>query len=166
MYVYGVQPVAVEFPPVRATAPRRPARATPAQYEWELGEGAGGAAQWYPKAGGGAGTVPDAHDAAKSHPPTMFTTDVARHITRQGRPRGTPTAAALWVFVVVACGVVRAHARARDVSALPPTAARRFPTGRRRPARECSAGRQAGGQAGRQAGGQAGRHRLLSRHVI
>jgi catalase-peroxidase len=43
--------------------------------EWELGKGAGGAHQWYPK--GGDANVPDAHDASKTHKPTMFTSDVA-----------------------------------------------------------------------------------------
>jgi len=47
------------------------------KYEWELKRGAGGAQQWYPKGGAGADTVPDAHDLAKKHAPTMFTTDVA-----------------------------------------------------------------------------------------
>lgn len=36
-----------------------------------------GAHQWRPKDGGGAGTVPDAHDASKSHAPTMLTTDLS-----------------------------------------------------------------------------------------
>ncbi|MDX6339759.1 MAG: catalase-peroxidase, partial [Streptosporangiaceae bacterium] len=36
-----------------------------------------GAYQWKPKDGAGAGTVPDAHDPSKSHPPTMLTTDLA-----------------------------------------------------------------------------------------
>ena len=46
-------------------------------YEWELGKGAGGGYQWYPKDGGGTGTVPDAHDSSKTHTPMMFTTDLA-----------------------------------------------------------------------------------------
>lgn len=46
-------------------------------YEWELGQGAGGAKQWYPKGGAGAGTFPDAHDPEKKHGPMMFTTDLA-----------------------------------------------------------------------------------------
>jgi catalase-peroxidase len=36
-----------------------------------------GAHQWKPKAGAGAGTVPDAHDPSITHAPTMLTTDLA-----------------------------------------------------------------------------------------
>jgi catalase-peroxidase len=46
-------------------------------FEWELTKSPAGAFQYKPKDGGGAGTVPDAHDPAKSHPPTMLTTDLA-----------------------------------------------------------------------------------------
>jgi catalase-peroxidase len=46
-------------------------------YEWELTKSPAGAHQWKPKDGAGAGTVPDAHNASKSHPPTMLTTDLA-----------------------------------------------------------------------------------------
>jgi catalase-peroxidase len=46
-------------------------------HEWELTKSPAGASQWKPKDGGGAGTVPDAHDPAKSHAPTMLTTDLA-----------------------------------------------------------------------------------------
>jgi catalase-peroxidase len=46
-------------------------------YEWELTTSPAGAHQWKPKDGAGAGTVPDAHDPAKSHAPTMLTTDLA-----------------------------------------------------------------------------------------
>ena len=46
-------------------------------YEWELTKSPAGAYQWKPKDGAGAGTVPDAHDPAKSHPPTMLTTDLS-----------------------------------------------------------------------------------------
>ncbi|MFE1175957.1 catalase/peroxidase HPI [Streptomyces sp. NPDC058773] len=46
-------------------------------YEWELFKSPAGAHQWRPKDGAGAGTVPDAHDASKSHAPTMLTTDLA-----------------------------------------------------------------------------------------
>ncbi|NUU25881.1 MAG: catalase/peroxidase HPI, partial [Streptomycetaceae bacterium] len=46
-------------------------------YEWELFQSPAGANQWRPKDGGGAGTVPDAHDASKSHAPTMLTTDLS-----------------------------------------------------------------------------------------
>jgi catalase-peroxidase len=46
-------------------------------YEWELSKSPAGAYQWKPRDGAGAGTVPDAHDPSKSHPPTMLTTDLA-----------------------------------------------------------------------------------------
>jgi catalase-peroxidase len=46
-------------------------------YEWELTKSPAGAHQWKPKGGAGAGTVPDAHDASKSHAPTMLTADLA-----------------------------------------------------------------------------------------
>jgi len=46
-------------------------------FEWELTKSPAGAFQWKPKDGAGAGTVPDAHDANKSHAPTMLTTDLA-----------------------------------------------------------------------------------------
>jgi len=46
-------------------------------YEWELYTGTGGAKQWRPVNGGGAGTVPDAHDTSKSHAPFMLTSDLA-----------------------------------------------------------------------------------------
>lgn len=46
-------------------------------YEWELTKSPAGANQWKPKANGGAGTVPDAHDPSKRHAPTMLTTDLA-----------------------------------------------------------------------------------------
>ncbi|MFE0462126.1 catalase/peroxidase HPI, partial [Kitasatospora sp. NPDC058965] len=46
-------------------------------YEWELTKSPAGAHQWKPKDGAGAGTVPDAHDAAKTHQPTMLTTDLS-----------------------------------------------------------------------------------------
>lgn len=46
-------------------------------YEWELTKSPAGAHQWTPKDGAGAGTVPDAHDPAKSHAPTMLTTDLS-----------------------------------------------------------------------------------------
>jgi catalase-peroxidase len=49
-------------------------------YEWELTKSPAGAHQWKPKAGGGVGTVPDAHDASKSHAPTMLTTDLALRV--------------------------------------------------------------------------------------
>ncbi len=46
-------------------------------YEWELTKSPAGAHQWTPKNGGGAGTVPDAHDPSKHHAPSMLTTDLA-----------------------------------------------------------------------------------------
>ncbi len=46
-------------------------------YEWELTQSPAGAKQWKPKGGAGAGTVPDAHDTKKRHPPTMLTTDLS-----------------------------------------------------------------------------------------
>jgi catalase-peroxidase len=46
-------------------------------YEWELSKSPAGAHQWKPKDNGGAGTVPDAHDSTKTHPPTMLTTDLS-----------------------------------------------------------------------------------------
>ncbi|MCL4111685.1 UNVERIFIED_CONTAM: hypothetical protein GTU68_023641 [Idotea baltica] len=44
-------------------------------YEWELTKSPAGANQW--RAVGGEGTVPDAHDPAKSHAPMMTTADMA-----------------------------------------------------------------------------------------
>jgi catalase-peroxidase len=46
-------------------------------HEWELAKSPAGASQWKPKDGAAAGTVPDAHDPAKKHDPTMLTTDLA-----------------------------------------------------------------------------------------
>ena len=46
-------------------------------FEWELTKSPAGAHQWRPKNGGGAGTVPDAHDSARRHAPTMLTTDLS-----------------------------------------------------------------------------------------
>ena len=46
-------------------------------YEWELTKSPAGAHQWKPKNNAGIGTVPDAHDAFKSHTPIMLTTDLA-----------------------------------------------------------------------------------------
>ena len=46
-------------------------------FEWELTKSPAGASQWKPKDGGGAGTVPDAHDSAKKHAPFMLTTDLS-----------------------------------------------------------------------------------------
>jgi catalase-peroxidase len=47
------------------------------KYEWELTKSPAGAHQWTPKNGAGNGTVPDAHDPAKRHAPSMLTTDLA-----------------------------------------------------------------------------------------
>ena len=49
-------------------------------FEWELSKSPAGAHQWTPKNGAGAGTVPDAHDASKSHAPFMLTTDLSLRI--------------------------------------------------------------------------------------
>jgi catalase-peroxidase len=46
-------------------------------YEWELTKSPAGANQWRPKAGAGAGTVPDAYDPYKRRAPSMLTTDLA-----------------------------------------------------------------------------------------
>ncbi|MEL6274575.1 MAG: catalase/peroxidase HPI [Bacteroidota bacterium] len=46
-------------------------------YDWEVYQGPGGAHQWRPKNGAGAGTIPDAHDPSKMHAPFMLTTDIA-----------------------------------------------------------------------------------------
>ena len=44
-------------------------------YEWELSKSPAGAHQWVAK--GAKHTIPDAHDAAKKHVPTMLTTDLS-----------------------------------------------------------------------------------------
>jgi catalase-peroxidase len=49
-------------------------------YEWELTKSPGGAHQWRPKNGAGAGTVPGAHDADKRVAPNMLTTDLALRV--------------------------------------------------------------------------------------
>jgi catalase-peroxidase len=46
-------------------------------YEWDLELSSAGLWQWIPRDGGGAGTVPDAHDPSKTHAPTILTTDLA-----------------------------------------------------------------------------------------
>jgi catalase-peroxidase len=46
-------------------------------YEWDLELSPAGLWQWIPRDGGGAGTVPDAHDPSKTHAPTILTTDLA-----------------------------------------------------------------------------------------
>jgi catalase-peroxidase len=45
--------------------------------DWELTKSPAGANQWTPRGASAAGTVPDAHDPSKKHPPMMFTTDLA-----------------------------------------------------------------------------------------
>ncbi len=49
-------------------------------FEWELTKSPAGAYQWQPKDGGGAGTVPDAHDPAIRHAPFMLTTDLSMRV--------------------------------------------------------------------------------------
>jgi catalase-peroxidase len=49
-------------------------------FEWELTKSPGGAHQWRPKNGAGAGTVPDAHNPSKSHAPFMLTSDLALRV--------------------------------------------------------------------------------------
>lgn len=46
-------------------------------YDWELTKSPAGAHQWKPKGNAGAGTIPDAYDAAKRHAPSMLTSDLA-----------------------------------------------------------------------------------------
>lgn len=46
-------------------------------YEWEVVKGPGGAYQWQPVNGEGAGLIPDAHDPNKKHAPFMLTTDIS-----------------------------------------------------------------------------------------
>lgn len=47
------------------------------EYDWELTKSPAGAHQWTPKNRAGAGTVPDAFDASKTHAPGMLTTDLS-----------------------------------------------------------------------------------------
>ncbi len=47
------------------------------RFDWECIKGPGGAYQWQPKDGAGAGTIPDAHDPSKTHAPFMLTTDLS-----------------------------------------------------------------------------------------
>jgi catalase-peroxidase len=49
-------------------------------YEWEQTKSPAGAAQWRPKDGAGAASVPDAHDATRRHAPTMLTTDLSLRV--------------------------------------------------------------------------------------
>ncbi|MEP7362330.1 MAG: catalase/peroxidase HPI [Acidobacteriota bacterium] len=46
-------------------------------YEWVQSKSPAGATQWVPAMNQAESLVPDAHDAAKRHPPMMFTTDLA-----------------------------------------------------------------------------------------
>ncbi len=46
-------------------------------YDWELTKSPAGAQQWTPKNGQADGTVPDAHDASRTHAPMMTTADMA-----------------------------------------------------------------------------------------
>ncbi|MCP9198998.1 catalase/peroxidase HPI [Gramella sp. GC03-9] len=47
------------------------------KYDWECIKGPGGAYQWQPKDGAGAGSIPDAFDSNKKHAPFMLTTDLS-----------------------------------------------------------------------------------------
>jgi catalase-peroxidase len=49
-------------------------------HEWDVALSPAGLWQWVPSDGGGAGTVPDAHDPSKRHPPTFLTTDLALRV--------------------------------------------------------------------------------------
>ncbi len=46
-------------------------------YEWEQVKSPAGATQWTPKEASARSTVPDAHDATKTHAPMMLTTDLS-----------------------------------------------------------------------------------------
>ncbi|WP_395711458.1 catalase/peroxidase HPI [Reyranella sp.] len=46
-------------------------------YDWELTKSPAGAHQWKPKHDAGAGSIPDAFDKSKRHPPAMLTTDLS-----------------------------------------------------------------------------------------
>jgi catalase-peroxidase len=46
-------------------------------HEWDVALSPAGLWQWVARDGGGAGTVPDAHDPARTHAPTFLTTDLA-----------------------------------------------------------------------------------------
>ena len=49
-------------------------------FEWELTKSPAGAHQWVAKDGGGAGTIPHAHDPAQRLAPTMLTTDISMRV--------------------------------------------------------------------------------------
>ena len=55
-------------------------------YEWDVALSPAGLWQWVPKDGGGAGTVPDAHDPARTHAPTFLTTDLALRFDKGYEP--------------------------------------------------------------------------------
>ena len=55
-------------------------------YQWKLVKSPAGAWQWTPEDASAEGTVPDAHDENKSHPPMMFTTDLALRMDPQYGP--------------------------------------------------------------------------------
>ena len=50
------------------------------KYEWRLTKSPGGAHQWEPVEEEAYSTVPDAHDATKTHAPMMLTTDIALRV--------------------------------------------------------------------------------------
>jgi catalase-peroxidase len=49
-------------------------------HEWDVALSPAGLWQWTPRDGGGAGTVPDAHDPSRTHAPTFLTTDLALRV--------------------------------------------------------------------------------------
>ena len=49
-------------------------------FEWELTKSPAGAHQWVAQDGGGAGTIPHAHDPAQRLAPTMLTTDISMRV--------------------------------------------------------------------------------------
>ena len=49
-------------------------------HEWDVALSPAGLWQWVPRDGGGAGTVPDAHDPSRTHAPTFLTTDLALRV--------------------------------------------------------------------------------------
>ena len=55
-------------------------------YEWKLTKSPAGAWQWAPEDEAAAHPVPDAHNADESHPPMMFTTDIALRMDPQYGP--------------------------------------------------------------------------------
>jgi catalase-peroxidase len=55
-------------------------------YEWDVVLSPAGLWQWVPRAGGGADTVPDAHDPTRTHPPTILTTDLALRFDKGYEP--------------------------------------------------------------------------------